>query len=297
MKEIILGNQLRAYLYEANKSLGNIVIAHGMMEHMERYEEFALFLNKQNFNVILFDQIGHGLSAAKNLGHWDVGSFKKSINNYSLVVNYIKKMYKGNKTYLFAHSMGSFIAQDYIVEHSKEIDGLILSGSNGPLFSVQLGAIVSKLFKNNNKPNPFLNNLMFKPYTTIFKPKRTDFDWLTSVDKEVDKYIDDPYCGYVCTTGFFKEFITSIAKVNSIEKLSKINKDLPVLLISGNDDPVGGMGKGIAKLSTLYLNNGLKSVNLLLYPKARHELLKEFCRNKVMDDVVIWLKNRGVSND
>jgi alpha-beta hydrolase superfamily lysophospholipase len=297
MKEIILGNQLRAHLYEANKSLGNIVIAHGMMEHMERYEEFALFLNKQNFNVILFDQIGHGLSAAKNLGHWDVGSFKKSINNYSLVVNYIKKMYKGNKTYLFAHSMGSFIAQDYIVEHSKEIDGLILSGSNGPLFSVQLGAIVSKLFKNNNKPNPFLNNLMFKPYTTIFKPKRTDFDWLTSVDKEVDKYIDDPYCGYVCTTGFFKEFITSISKVNSIEKLSKINKDLPVLLISGNDDPVGGMGKGIAKLSTLYLNNGLKSVNLLLYPKARHELLKEFCRNKVMDDVVIWLKNRGVSND
>jgi alpha-beta hydrolase superfamily lysophospholipase len=85
--------------------------------------------------------------------------------------------------------------------------------------------------------------------------------------------------------------------VNSIEKLSKINKDLPVLLISGNDDPVGGMGKGIAKLSTLYINNGLKSVNLLLYPKARHELLKEFCRNKVMDDVVIWLKNRGVSND
>lgn len=297
MKEIILDNQLRAHLYEANKSLGNIVIAHGMMEHMERYEEFALFLNKQNFNVILFDQIGHGLSAAKNLGHWDVGSFKKSINNYSLVVNYIKKMYKSNKTYLFAHSMGSFIAQDYIVEHSKEIDGLILSGSNGPLLSVQLGAIVSKLFKHNSKPNPFLNNLMFKPYTTIFKPKRTDFDWLTSVDKEVDKYIDDPYCGYVCTTGFFKEFITSIAKVNSIEKLSKINKDLPVLLISGNDDPVGGMGKGIAKLSTLYLNNGQKSVNLLLYPKARHELLKEFCRNKVMDDVVIWLKNRGVSND
>ena len=297
MKEIIIANQLRAHLYEASEPIGNIVVAHGMMEHMERYDKFALFLNSKNFNVILFDQLGHGLSAAKNLGHWNKGDFAKSIENYSIVVNYIKKMYKGNKTYLFAHSMGSFIAQEYIVEHSNEIDGLILSGSNGPLMSVKLGAIVSKLFKQNSKPNPFLNSLMFKPYTTIFKPKRTDFDWLTSVESEVDKYIKDPYCGYVCTTGFFKEFITSISNLNNLVKISKINKKLPILLISGNDDPVGGMGKGIAKLSTLYLNNGLKSVNLLLYPKARHELLNEFCRDKVMDDVVIWLKNRGVSND
>jgi alpha-beta hydrolase superfamily lysophospholipase len=297
MKEIIIDNQLRAHLYETNKSIGNIVIAHGMMEHMERYDEFAKLLNKQNYNVILFDQIGHGLSASKNLGHWDVGAFKKSIDNYSLVINFIKKMYKGNKTYLFAHSMGSFIAQEFIVEHGNEIDGLIMSGSNGPLLSVKLGAIVSKLFKYNNKPNPFLNDLMFKPYTTIFKPKRTNFDWLTSVETEVDKYIKDPYCGFVCTTGFFKEFITSISKLNKQEKLSKINKSLPILLISGSVDPVGEMGKGISKLSTLYLNNGLKSVNLLLYPKARHELLNEFCRNKVMDDVVNWLKNRGVSND
>jgi alpha-beta hydrolase superfamily lysophospholipase len=138
---------------------------------------------------------------------------------------------------------------------------------------------------------------MFKPYTTFFKPKRTDFDWLTTLEVEVDKYIKDPLCGFVCTTGFFKEFISSLSKLNEHEKLQKIDKNLPILLVSGSDDPVGGMGKGITKLSNLYLNNGLKSVNLLLYPNARHELLNEFCRNKVMDDVVNWLKNRGVSND
>ena len=297
MKEIIINNNIRAQLYEINNSIGNIVIAHGMMEHIERYDEFAKYLNLQRYNVILFDQLGHGLSAKEELGHWDKGAFDMSIKNYSLVINHIKKMYKENKTYLFAHSMGSFIAQEFIVNHSSEIDGLILSGSNGPLLSVKLGALVSKLFKFDNKSNPFLNDLMFKPYTTIFKPKRTDFDWLTSVESEVDKYIKDPYCGFVCTTGFFKEFITSISKLNQKDKLSKLNKELPILLISGNDDPVGGMGKGIAKLSTLYLNNGLKSVNLLLYPNARHELLNEFCRNKVMDDVVNWLKNRGASND
>jgi alpha-beta hydrolase superfamily lysophospholipase len=297
MKEIIINNNIRAHLYEINNSIGNIVIAHGMMEHIERYDEFAKYLNLQRYNVILFDQLGHGLSAKEELGHWDKGAFDMSIKNYSLVINHIKKMYKENKTYLFAHSMGSFIAQEFIVNRSSEIDGLILSGSNGPLLSVKLGALVSKLFKFDNKSNPFLNDLMFKPYTTIFKPKRTDFDWLTSVESEVDKYIKDPYCGFVCTTGFFKEFITSISKLNQKDKLSKLNKELPILLISGNDDPVGGMGKGITKLSTLYLNNGLKSVNLLLYPNARHELLNEFCRNKVMDDVVNWLKNRGASND
>jgi alpha-beta hydrolase superfamily lysophospholipase len=297
MKEIIINNNIRAQLYEVSNSIGNIVIAHGMMEHIERYDEFAKYLNKQSFNVILFDQLGHGLSANEKLGHWDKGAFDMSIKNYSLVINHIKRMYKENNTYLFAHSMGSFIAQEFIVDHSSEIDGLILSGSNGPLFSVKLGALVSKLFKFDNKPNHLLNDLMFKPYTTIFKPKRTNFDWLTSVDSEVDKYIKDPLCGFVCTTGFFKEFITSISKLNESKKLSKINKILPILLISGNDDPVGGMGKGITKLSTLYLNKGLKSVNLLLYPNARHELLNEFCRHKVMDDVVNWLKNRGASND
>ena len=297
MKEIVINNNLITHLYQVSNPIGNVVIAHGMMEHIERYDEFAKYLNKHNFNVILFDQIGHGFSAKENIGHWEIGAFNKSIENYLLVINYIKKMYKENKTYLFAHSMGSFIAQEFIVKHSKHIDGIIMSGSNGPLLSVKLGAIVSKVFKFNNKPNPFLNDLMFKPYTTIFKPKRTDFDWLTSVEKEVDKYIKDPLCGFVCTTGFFKEFITSISRLNEHEKLSKIDKTLPILLISGNDDPVGGMGKGITKLSNLYLNNGLKSVNLLLYPNARHELLNEFCRNKVMDDVVNWLKNRGVSND
>ena len=297
MKEITIANRIRTQLYEVSKPIANVVIAHGMMEHLERYEEFANYLNKQNFNVILFDQIGHGLSAKEDIGHWDKGAFDTSIENYSLVISYIKKMYKENKTYLFAHSMGSFIAQEFIVNHSSEIDGLIMSGSNGPLLSVKLGAIVTNLFKFNNKPNPFLNDLMFKPYTTFFKPKRTDFDWLTTLEVEVDKYIKDPLCGFVCTTGFFKEFISSLSKLNEHEKLQKIDKNLPILLISGSDDPVGGMGKGITKLSNLYLNNGLKSVNLLLYPNARHELLNEFCRNKVMDDVVNWLKNRGVSND
>lgn len=296
MQRLIIKNKINAIIIEALKPRGNIIIAHGMMEHMERYLPFAEKLKDKGFNVILFDQIGHGKSA-KKLGHWNIGDFNESINIYKDIANFIKEKYHNLKTFLFAHSMGSFIAQEFIVNNSSLIDGLILSGSNGPMLSVKAGALVSKLFKNNDLPNKTLNNLMFKPYTKIFKPQRTNFDWLSSVDSEVDKYIKDPYCGFVCTTSFFKEFISSISHLNKGSKLTKIRKDLPILLISGNDDPVGNMGKGITKLSRLYLKNGLKNVNLLLYPKARHELLNEFCREKVMDDVINWLENRGVSND
>jgi alpha-beta hydrolase superfamily lysophospholipase len=290
MKKIMIDNRMSATIYEAKQPKANIVIAHGMMEHQDRYKEFAKFLNNHHYNVILFDQLGHGNSNKKTLGHWDRDDFQKSVKNYQSVISYSKKTFKSKKTFLFAHSMGSFIAQEYIIKYSKEIDGLILSGSSGPMISVKMGAAVTKLFKTNNKPNQFFHNLMFKPYTNIFKPKRTNFDWLSSLESEVDKYIKDPLCGFVCTTGFFKEFITSIAKVSTKDKVAKIRKDLPILMISGNDDPVGEMGKGIKALSTLYLKNGPKNVNLLLYPKARHELLNEFCRQKVMEDVVNWLR-------
>jgi alpha-beta hydrolase superfamily lysophospholipase len=296
MKRLLLKNNISSILLEANKPIGNVVIAHGMMEHMERYLPFAETLVNNGYNVILFDQIGHGKSA-KKLGHWENGDFINSINNYKIVIDYIKEKYPRLKTFLFAHSMGSFIAQEFIINNSNMIDGLVLSGSNGPLASVKAGAVLTRLFKSNDKPNEFLNDLMFKPYTKIFKPKRTNFDWLTSLNDEVDKYVSDPYCGFTCTTGLFKEFISSISRLNEGNKLTLIRKDLPVLLISGNDDPVGDMGKGISKLSRLYLKNGLKSVNLLLYPKARHELLNEFCKEKVIEDVMNWLENRGDSND
>lgn len=296
MKRLIIKNNIGSILLEAKEPIGNIVIAHGMMEHMDRYLPFAEKLNNNRYNVILFDQIGHGKSA-KKLGHWEVGDFNNSINNYKIVIDYTNEKYPGLKTFLFAHSMGSFIAQEFIINNSSMIDGLILSGSNGPMLSVKAGALLTKLFSKNDKPNKFLNDLMFKPYTKIFKPKRTNFDWLTSVNVEVDKYINDPYCGFTCTTGLFKEFIDSISKLNMGNKVTMVRKDLPILLISGKDDPVGNMGKGITKLSRLYLKNGLKSANLLLYPKARHELLNEFCREKVMEDVINWLEKRGDSND
>lgn len=294
MEPLVIENKIKTFVYSTPKARANVVIAHGMMEHPGRYLDFIKTLNDQNFNVITFNQLGHGKDATPSLGHWEKGMFRMSVENYHLVIKYTKDRFKNLPTYLFAHSMGSFIAQEFITLYSKEISGLILSGSNGPMIMTTLGSLVTKLFKNyDNKPNQMLNDLMFKPYNNQFKPNRTKFDWLSSNQQEVDKYVSDKLCGFTCTTGFFKEFISSLAKLNQPHKLSKIDSNLPILIISGKEDPVGQFGKGLVKLSRLYLKNNLKNVNLIIYPNARHELLNEFNKEKVKNDVIDWMKNLG----
>ena len=294
MQQTIINQNIQSYLYLVNKPKATVVVAHGMMEHAMRYLEFVKFLNLNNYNVILFDQLGHGSKPRPALGHWEKGMFLESVNNYHHIVQYAKQNYQNVPVILFAHSMGSFIAQEYITVYPNDIDGLILSGSNAPMLLTSLGALVTNFYKEYAAtPNQLLNNLMFKPYQNKFKPKRTNFDWLSSVNSEVDKYVQDPLCGFTSTTGFFKEFIPALAQLSTKNKLSKINKNLPILIISGKEDPVGNYGKGLTTLSNLYLKNNVKSVNLIIYPKARHELLNEFNRELVMQDINNWIKNIG----
>jgi alpha-beta hydrolase superfamily lysophospholipase len=291
MDKMLIANEILSYLYPTNKASATVVIAHGMMEHPMRYQRFAQYLNEHGYNAVVFNQIGHGEKATPKLGHWEKGSFKKSVENYHKVIAFAKSHFKNDNIILFAHSMGSFIAQDYITEYPNEINGLILSGSNGPMLMTKLGALVTEVFRNNDsKPNKFLHDLMFRPYQKAFIPARSPFDWLSSDPDEVDKYLNDPLCGFVCSTGFFKEFLKGLANLNTTTKLAKISKELPILIVSGKEDPVGQNGAGIEKLANLYLKNNIKSVNLIIYPKARHELLNDFTRITVMEDVTNWIK-------
>jgi alpha-beta hydrolase superfamily lysophospholipase len=291
MDKMLIANEILSYVYPTNKAKATLVIAHGMMEHPMRYQRFAQYLNEQGYNALIFNQLGHGENATPKLGHWEKGGFQKSLENYHKVITFAKSHFKNKNIILFAHSMGSFIAQDYITEYPNEIKGLILSGSNGPMIMTKLGAIVTKVFrKYDSRPNRFLHDLMFKPYQKAFVPARSLFDWLSSDADEVDKYLNDPLCGFVCSTGFFKEFLDGLASLNSTKKLEKINKDLPILIVSGKEDPVGQNGVGIQKLANLYLKNNIKSVNVIIYPKARHELLNDFTRSNVMEDVTNWIK-------
>ena len=187
--------------------------------------------------------------------------------------------------------MGSFIAQEFIKYYSSSIDAVILSGSSKAGLLHKSGNLVAKLlfsWAKGGKQNHFLNKLSFGSFNKAFKPNRTAFDWLTRDDEQVDKYIDDPLCGYVCTTGFFKGFFGGLAKLN--KNVNLIDKNLPIYIMSGAKDPVGNFGKDVIGLYNMYVKYDITTVDIKLYENGRHEMLNEINKNEVYLDILSWIK-------
>ena len=274
-----------------------VVIAHGMAEHPDRYDRLATFLNEKDFNVFAINHIGHGDAINNDKGHFDKNGFNDCVEHIRELILDIRKEYK-LPIYLFGHSMGSFMSQAFIKKYSSDIEGVILSGSCKIGLLHQMGNIVAHLlfvFGDQRKPNQFLNNLSFGSYNNKFKPNRTAFDWLSRDNEEVDKYVNDDLCGYVCTTGFFKSFLKGMSGLN--RNIDNIRKDLPILLIAGEDDPVGNFGEGVVELCHTYLRHHIKDVDIKLYEGARHELTNETNRDEVHQDLLTWLDNHVASLD
>ena len=274
-------------------------IAHGMAEHGKRYEEFAEFLNRHGYLVYANDHRGHGKSAdsLEYLGYLgeDQG-FKLLVEDMCQLSQIIKMENSYKKIFLLGHSMGSFASQRFIMDYPKQVDGVILSGSNGSQGSVlKLGILLAKRESRRKGPkekSKLLNNLSFASYNKKFKPNRTDFDWLSREDKKVDQYIEDPFCGEIFPASFYLEFFKTLSYIEAKENFSKIPLPLPIFIISGDKDPVGRMGRGVESLYQRYLKVGVKDLQKKLYQGARHEVLNEINRQEVMTDIVQWLETR-----
>ncbi len=271
-----------------------VVISHGMAEHAQRYDYFANKLNKAEMAVFAIDQIGHGDAIERGeKGYWPKGGFQNCVDNLKTLVDLAKSTYPNKPIILFGHSMGSFISQEYIKQYGDSLNSVILSGSTKVGGLHKMGNFIAHFFfafGDNHQPNKFLDNLSFGAYNKPFKPNRTGFDWLSRDTQQVDKYIADPLCGYVCTTGFFKAFLTGLSKLNN--HVDKIPESLPIYIMSGQNDPVGGQ-KGAAELKHMYLDKKIKSVDLKLYKEGRHEMLNEINRDEVISDIIIWIRNHN----
>lgn len=288
MKQIKFKN-IFATTWLIEKPSAVVVISHGMAEHVERYDEFANYLNKHGFSVYGIHQIGHGRAIKDVKGHFDKNDFFNCVDNLNTLIEYARKENPGKKLFLFGHSMGSFISQYYITKYHN-IDGLILCGSNGPNYKNKvnmIGANLLFLFANNKKPGYLLNKMAFGSFNNQFKPTRTEADWISQDPAEVDKYIADNLSGFTCSVGFFKELLKGMSKLKARQKY--ISTSLPVFIISGDHDPVGENGIGVKRLYNQYLSLGIKDVNMKLYKDGRHEILNDYCRTEVMDDVYHWL--------
>lgn len=283
------GHELNGYLWQSDNPKANIVIAHGMVEHSLRYDEFNLFLNRNGYNVYMFDHIGHGENMYLGKGVWPKDGFNECVDNIDSVIKLAKE--NSLPTILIGHSMGSFMVQSYIQRYQDEsIKKVVLIGSSGPETLYKLGAFVAKivgLFGNKTKPSKFMNNMSFASYNNKTE-KRTAFDWLSTDEAQVDKYIQDDNCGYIPSLQFFICFTGGLASLHKKEGLRKIRQDVPILIIAGKDDPVGNYGKSLDKLKKLYDSYGIEN-EIILYENMRHEILNEKDNLKVYKDILNYI--------
>ncbi|NFI05696.1 alpha/beta hydrolase [Clostridium botulinum] len=287
---------VRKFLKENTSLKGAVIVCHGLGEHAGRYKQFNEVLAENGFTVYAHDQRGHGKTAVRDdVVHLESGGFNKTVDDMEALYKIVKAENENLPIFIFAHSMGTVITRKFIQKYSNnELKGVILYGPVYFLDRVKELCDESKksMIKNGSDyVNMNLIGLAFGNFNERFEPKRTDFDWLTRDNKEVDKYINDPLCGKPQTVGYYYEFASKF-NVYDDEEINKIRKDLSVIFITGGDDPTSDYGEGIKVASEKYKKAGINDINLKIYPKARHELLNEFNKEEVINDVINWINNR-----
>ncbi|PLX29038.1 MAG: alpha/beta hydrolase, partial [Clostridiales bacterium] len=288
----------RAWEKEGAAPTAILQIVHGMAEHGGRYGGLAEFLLERGIFTFASDHRGHGLTATENgtMGYFaDEKGWEKVVDDIGLVNRSIREAYPGVPVFILGHSMGSFIARDYM--HANESSGVILSGSayksGWELFPAKLLADAQKVFLGKRNPGRLMDKLSFGSFNDSFSPNRTSFDWLSRDDSEVDKYVEDPMCGYVCTVGFFGDLLEGLIKINSRSHIDSGMKKTPVFFLSGEKDPVGRNGEDIEKLFGFYKGFGYEDVSKKLIKGARHEILNETNRVETRALIYEWIKERS----
>ncbi len=272
-----------------------IQVAHGMAEHLERYEPFAQALCDNGIALYINDHLGHGASVKSKdeLGYFGKqDGWKNFVEDCHKLTLIAKQENPGVPFYFFGHSMGSFVARAYSIKYADEINGAIYCGTAGPNPAASAGIMIAKLIakiKGDHYRSKLIDKVAFGTYNSKFE-KRTPFDWLSRDNEQVDKYIADEYCGFLFTANGYRDLMSLLAYVSSDEWFEGLSKELPVLVIAGSMDPVGDYGKGIDKVCSTLISKGKKNLEKILYENARHEILNEkACFDKVCADVIDWI--------
>lgn len=276
-----------------------VQIIHGIAEYIDRYDEFMSFLADNGIIAVGTDHLGHGKSieSEEQTGFfayengWDYAVRDEEVLRLAMHENYPEL-----PIIVFGHSMGSFMARTLLIRYPDAFNAAIISGTgnqgsalvNGGLF---MGNLVTGL-KGAHHYSKFLNNLAFGSYNKIYENPKTEYDWLSRDEANVQKYIDDPLCGFIPTCSLFRDMMTGVKFITNKKNLTAMNKDMPVYFMSGDMDPVGECGKGVKKAYNNFLEAGMKDVSIKLYPGGRHEMLNEINKDEVYSDILTWLGSK-----
>lgn len=265
---------------------GIIQISHGMVEHATRYQHIAEFFNKNGYIVVADDHRGHGNTDKYTLGFCNGDMANDTVFDMFSLLLLTQKKYKKLPYFVFGFSYGSFLTQKFLEKYSHLINGVILGGSckNSKLL-VKIGKWVSKinvLLNRKTKPAKFIKKLTFDMYDNKFKDKC----FLSANESSNQHYKKDNYCSFICSYNFYNSFFTMLDSLYTKQYAKNLNKELKMLIVSGSDDPVGCMGKGVVKLFNYYKKSHMNNVEIKLYPNARHEFFNEVEGHKYLEDIL-----------
>ena len=278
------------------KPRGVIQIVHGIAEYAARYDGLARVFTDHGFVVVGEDHMGHGGSISQEIpqGCFAEGWLTAVSDSYRLL-QMTKEEYPDLPYIVYGHSMGSFMTRTLLYTHPDAgLAAAVLSGTGWmPKAVLRSGRAICLLEgkrKGMDACSSTVDKLMFGSYTKGYENPRTPLDWLTRDEAEVDKYIADPLLGFSASIGLAREMLGGMLMNEDRKNLEKMPKDLPVLFVSGDKDPVGSNGKGVRQTYEAFRAAGMKDVRLKLYPDGRHEMHNELNREELYRDVLAFLE-------
>lgn len=273
-----------------------VQIVHGMTEHIERYDDFAKYLAEKGILVIGNDHLGHGKSVSSKD---EYGYFckKDAVTVVVRDVHRLKKMAEeenpGKPIFILGHSMGSLILRNYLFRYGRGIDGAIISGTaSHNAITTGAGILLLRviaLFKGESYRSKLADKLVNGNANARIPDKKTEYDWLTRDEKIVEQYIQDEACGFRFTVNGFLTLMQSVDNLNKKKYLANMPKDLPVLFLSGTEDPVGAYTEGVKRAYGQFEAAGMKHISMKFYEGSRHEILNETVKQEVYEDIYEFL--------
>jgi len=278
---------------------GWVQIVHGMAEHSARYGHVAAELVERGFGVWASDHRGHGqtIPPGESPGHFGrQDGWDRTVADLAQLQRAIRAEHPGRPGFVLGHSMGSFLTMQLMATEGRRLCGVVLSGSNGhPGFLRHVGAVVARLEERRLGPrgtSKLIDHLSFGSFNSGIADPRTSFDWLSRDPDQVDRYVEDPLCGFLLTTRSWRQFLHALRLIHRADHVARLPRELPVLIIGGSEDPVGDRGEGLVRLHDAWTRAGMTQVELRLVPGARHEVLNELERVETLGGIADWLEAR-----
>ena len=283
---------LSVAVFAAKNAKASLQIVHGMEEHKERYYEFAELLADKGYNVIVADLRGHGENAPILSHIADKKGYELIMSDQREITKYIQGRFPDLPIMLMGHSMGSMIVRDILQQDSNVYSKVVLSGYVNPNpispLAVLIGNIV-RTFKKPTKHSKFLTNLAVAPFAKSIKDRKTDLDWLSYNEKNVQDYINDPLCGVEFTVGSYQTLFKTMNEMGKVRNYKNVNVKLPILLAAGEDDPCTGGDKGRRDSKAVLFKAGFRNLQVVTFKHMRHEILNEDDNQSVYDTIIKFL--------